>query len=82
MQFCRSAVHLTYLFSKVMLSLSYAVREFVLFIVQKVIIFYVYVGNTVGFFFTRELIWSLTTVKDGSTVVVFFFFSPILSVCK
>lgn len=72
MQFCRSAVHLSYLFSKVMLSQSYAVREFVLFIVQKVIIFYVYF-NTVGFLFTRELIRLLTTwsVKDGSTVVFF-----------
>lgn len=44
-----------------MLSLSYAVREFVLFIVQKVILFYVYVSNTVGFFSTRELIRLLTT---------------------
>lgn len=43
-----------------MLSLSYAVREFVLFIVQKVIIFYVYFSSTVGFFFTRELIRLLT----------------------
>lgn len=37
MHFWRSAVYLSYLFFKVMLSLSYAVTEFLLFIVQKVI---------------------------------------------
>lgn len=60
MQFCGSAVRLSYLFSQVTLSLSYAVRELVLFIVQKVAIFYVYVSNTVGFFRTRELTRLLT----------------------
>lgn len=37
MHFWRSAVDLTYLFSKVMLSLSYAVTEFLLFIVPKIV---------------------------------------------
>lgn len=36
MHFWRSAVDLSYLFFKLMLSLSYAVTEFLLFIVQKI----------------------------------------------
>lgn len=65
MHFWRSAVYLSYLFFKVMLSLSYAVTEFLLFIVQKVIsCYFLYVLSTSAhdscvffFFFICKLIW-------------------------
>lgn len=44
MHFWRSDVDLSYLFSKVMLSLSYAVTEFLLFIVQKIISCYFFMS--------------------------------------
>lgn len=63
MHFWGSAVYLSYLFSKVMLSLSYAVTEFLLFIVQKIISYFFYILSTsqpctyvLFFFFICELI--------------------------